>query len=531
MSSSELPASSPNTDAADQNVNTTSESQSLSEQVDSLDISGSTPPPSNLAVAAANGETDRDQAASETTAGVENVDSKGVTGEDGKHTEAEQEGTPTPAIENLSLSSKPPGSRTSLRVETGIENPPALPQKDDPYRDPTPRTPQATRSPAGTPSEQVNKDLPEIPAQQDAADNGDDVPAGKEDKKADDSQPEIQTIMDQFTDETKSLGQDEIMSPRLELADQFRTSQTHFPSRKSSLEPTKSLDAATEQQHQQLRPWLSQRDSHHPPSPPAVPPKSPPRSSKEPPEEGTSTEQPATSSNQPAALPVPEPEPEPDQPFDFHRFLEQLRHRTADPVAKFLRSFLTEFGKRQWMVHEQVKIISDFLTFITNKMAQCEVWRDISDVGFDNAKEGMEKLVMNRLYSQTFSPAIPAPPAPSRSRSRSRRKEMERLQSPGRRGQHQEDVERDDVLAQKIRIYSWVREQHLDIPQLGSNGRRFLTLAQQGMFYYSEVNLSQLLFSNVSCRTVEDQGLSRAERQGHLRYELLQGYIRYGLPI
>lgn len=183
------------------------------------------------------------------------------------------------------------------------------------------------------------------------------------------------------------------------------------------------------------------------------------------------------------------------------------------------------------MVHEQVKIISDFLTFITNKMAQCEVWRDISDVGFDNAKEGMEKLVMNRLYSQTFSPAIPAPPAPSRSRSRSRRKEMERLQSPGRRGQHQEDVERDDVLAQKIRIYSWVREQHLDIPQLGSNGRRFLTLAQQGMFYYSEVNLSQLLFSNVSCRTVEDQGLSRAERQGHLRYELLQGYIRYGLPI
>jgi hypothetical protein len=186
------------------------------------------------------------------------------------------------------------------------------------------------------------------------------------------------------------------------------------------------------------------------------------------------------SSSQAAVPPVPEPEP--DQPFDFHRFLEQLRHRTADPVARFLRSFLAEFGKRQWMVHEQVKIISDFLAFITNKMAQCEVWRGVSEVEWDNAKEGMEKLVMNRLYSQTFSPAIPPPPPVPRNRSRSRRKEDSKLPVQGRRGQHQEDVERDEILAQKIRIYSWVREEHLDIPPLGANGRRFLSLAQQGRF-------------------------------------------------
>jgi hypothetical protein len=156
-----------------------------------------------------------------------------------------------------------------------------------------------------------------------------------------------------------------------------------------------------------------------------------------------------------------------------------LRHKSADPVAKFLRSFLTEFGKKQWMVHEQVKIVGDFLTFITNKMAQCEVWREVSENEFDNAKEGMEKLVMNRLYSQTFSPAIaPAPHVP-RSRSRSRRRDAERSSGPGRKGQHQEDVERDDILAQKIRIYSWVREEHLDIAPVGPNGERFLRLAQQ----------------------------------------------------
>jgi hypothetical protein len=173
----------------------------------------------------------------------------------------------------------------------------------------------------------------------------------------------------------------------------------------------------------------------------------------------------------------PVPDPEPDLPFDFHRFLEQLRHRTADPVAKFLRSFLIEFGKKQWMVHEQVKIISDFLTFITGKMAQCEIWREVSDAEFDNAKEGMEKLVMNRLYSQTFSPAIPPPvPIPA---IKGKRKTVEKTLSPGRRGQHQEDIERDDVLAQKVRIYGWVREEHLDIPRVGDSGTRFLALAQQ----------------------------------------------------
>jgi hypothetical protein len=189
--------------------------------------------------------------------------------------------------------------------------------------------------------------------------------------------------------------------------------------------------------------------------------------------------------------PPPEPDPEPDLPFDFHRFLEQLRHRTADPVAKFLRSFLLEFGKKQWMVHEQVKIIGDFLEFISKKMAQCEVWRTVSDAEFDNAREGMEKLVMNRLYSQTFSPAI-APPEPVIA-ARGKRRGGQEPAAQGRRGQHQEDVERDEVLAQKVRIYKWVKEEHLDISPVGDKGRKFLVLAQQGWhpiyFYLFEYHL------------------------------------------
>lgn len=31
-------------------------------------------------------------------------------------------------------------------------------------------------------------------------------------------------------------------------------------------------------------------------------------------------------------------------------------------------------------------------------MRECEVWKTSSDADFENAMEGMEKLVMNRLY-------------------------------------------------------------------------------------------------------------------------------------
>ncbi|KAF2834431.1 hypothetical protein M501DRAFT_944180 [Patellaria atrata CBS 101060] len=279
----------------------------------------------------------------------------------------------------------------------------------------------------------------------------------------DDAQSEIQSIMEQFS-EGGGIGEEEIMSPRLEFA-----GPVLHPPRKSSLEPltTGNLSQGVESSYAHNSPLQSP----------------PPRSSSLNPSSAIkvpSVAEQASIPHRPSSIhkvPPPEPDPEPDLPFDFHRFLEQLRHRTADPVAKFLRSFLYEFGKKQWMVHEQVKIISDFLEFISKKMAMCEIWRTVSDAEFDNAREGMEKLVMNRLYTQTFSPAI-APPEPVTPGRKGKRGAQLPL-GPGRRGQHQEDVERDEVLAQKVSIYGWVKEEHLDIKPVEEKGRKFLTLAQQ----------------------------------------------------
>ncbi|KAF9358426.1 hypothetical protein BGX26_001771 [Mortierella sp. AD094] len=134
-----------------------------------------------------------------------------------------------------------------------------------------------------------------------------------------------------------------------------------------------------------------------------------------------------------------EPPKPKDIPFDFHKFLEQMGHRSAIPITRYFRSFLKEFERKPWTVNEQIKIIHDFLEFIAGKMEICDLWKNSSDQEFENVKEGMEKLVMNRLFIHTFSPSTT------------------------------DDAERDEVLSQKIRIFRWIKEEHLDIPHSPHN--------------------------------------------------------------
>ncbi|KAF9565870.1 hypothetical protein CPC08DRAFT_704305 [Agrocybe pediades] len=152
------------------------------------------------------------------------------------------------------------------------------------------------------------------------------------------------------------------------------------------------------------------------------------------------------------------PLPKPDGGFDFQKFLDQMKTRSAEPVSKYLRSFLSNFAKRTFTVNDQVKIINDFLAFIATQMRECDVWKNSSEADFENAMEGMEKLVMNRLYDFTFTPQLvhANPPRPITT----------------------DDLERDRVLAQRIALFGWLEEKHLDIPEEeGSKG--FLMFAEQ----------------------------------------------------
>ena len=70
-----------------------------------------------------------------------------------------------------------------------------------------------------------------------------------------------------------------------------------------------------------------------------------------------------------------------DPPFDFQKFLDQMKSKSAEPVARYLRScvllsfflrpralmysghrFLNNFAKRTFTVSDQVKLINDFLS-------------------------------------------------------------------------------------------------------------------------------------------------------------------------
>lgn len=52
-----------------------------------------------------------------------------------------------------------------------------------------------------------------------------------------------------------------------------------------------------------------------------------------------------------------------------------------------------------------------------------------------------------------------------------------------------DDLERDHVLRQRISLFGWLREEHLDIPTGGKDGqggnevKGFLEFAQQGIVY------------------------------------------------
>ena len=404
----------------------------------------------------------------------------------------------------LSESKLTPGVRLkespiSIQEDGRPETSPSQFSKQDLYVDPTPTKPctstLSSRTPSNASVSSANVSSAEKPEKHfsRASKNDDPTLAKSEPPRGDieeGSESEIQSIMDQFDSDQPDHG-NERGSHMLELSSSLLGRPVQHPPRKSSLEPSKTntpKSSSISQNHVNLaspgtKYMAELQEKKDPKISSSLPSITSPSLSQNAPfgSAPNTPSSPNSSTSLRKPLP-PEPDPEPDLPFDFHRFLEQLRHRTADPVAKFLRSFLVEFGKKQWMVHEQVKLITDFLAFITNKMTQCEVWRGISDSEFYNAREGMEKLVMNRLYSQTFSPAIPLPlPAAA---TKGKRKNLDKSLGQGRRGQHQEDIERDEILSQKVSIYGWVQEEHLDIQPVGDSGKRFLTLAQQGKRTY-----------------------------------------------
>ncbi|KAH9823315.1 hypothetical protein DFH28DRAFT_881177 [Melampsora americana] len=184
---------------------------------------------------------------------------------------------------------------------------------------------------------------------------------------------------------------------------------------------------------------------------------------------------PATDPDPTPSVPISEPprlivEEEPIEEsvgaFDFNQFLDQMRWRQSEPIAKYLRSFLKEFTKRSSNEHgltnitEQVRVVNDFLDFISIKMREIKggPWdpRICSDGEFDHAIEAMEKLVMNRVWHLTYTPALINHFQPSAT----------------------DDLERDEVLSQKFNLFHWITDHHLDLELERDESDGFLEFAK-----------------------------------------------------
>ncbi|KAJ1878597.1 hypothetical protein LPJ66_011859, partial [Kickxella alabastrina] len=142
-------------------------------------------------------------------------------------------------------------------------------------------------------------------------------------------------------------------------------------------------------------------------------------------------------------------EPESDG-FNYNDFLQQLRHPAAKPLARTVKSFLTEFARRPMTLNEQVRFVHDFLDFIGDRMRDNPVWQMMDERQFENAREGMEKLVMNRLYHLCFSPEAA------------------------------DDAEKDHVVREKMGLFRWITLGHLDLDELAAapQAEAFLVFAR-----------------------------------------------------
>ena len=183
--------------------------------------------------------------------------------------------------------------------------------------------------------------------------------------------------------------------------------------------------------------------------------------------------------------------------FDFQLFIRDLRQPTALPLIKYTKSFLFNFctqnvnarhrlrkqsniemnnnnnnnGNNEklantiWTADEQAKLIRDFKVFIYDKLGLYEPFSSMDEAHLLNAKEGMEKLIMGKLYTRCFSPLA------LRSTSGGPLGVLTEPDDP-----HRDDIVQDRLLRSKVLEY-----QFIELSNLGEVVNNMSAVAVTGM--------------------------------------------------
>lgn len=111
-----------------------------------------------------------------------------------------------------------------------------------------------------------------------------------------------------------------------------------------------------------------------------------------------------------------------------------MRERSAFGLVSEIKTFIAENSSKKNHPDEFVTIIRTFLDQTNSKLAQHELWKGATDEELDNAAEGLEKYLMNKMYKACFQPIA------------------------------SDDALRDQALSDRLSLLSFIKPAHLDIP-------------------------------------------------------------------
>ncbi|KAK6203259.1 uncharacterized protein RJT21DRAFT_25849 [Scheffersomyces amazonensis] len=135
------------------------------------------------------------------------------------------------------------------------------------------------------------------------------------------------------------------------------------------------------------------------------------------------------------------------KPFYFQNFLNQLKKKSADPIVRYIRSFLVSFLRQghTFTAEQRIKIIQDFKNFMNEKFTLYEPFSSMDEIDLENSREGLEKLIMNRLYIHCFPPEVI--------------KENPNYIPPS----FEDNLKDDKEFSKQVEKFSWINGIHLDI--------------------------------------------------------------------
>eukprot|EP01147_Barroeca_monosierra_P002595 gene2595-5509_t len=125
-----------------------------------------------------------------------------------------------------------------------------------------------------------------------------------------------------------------------------------------------------------------------------------------------------------------------EKTFNFQDFLQKMRSESAYSLITPVKQFITDHAHPVHDPQIAVPVVRDFLDSLKDRVAEHELWKDASSEELDNANEGMEKYILSKLYRYYFQPDVC------------------------------DEALQDQALADRMKILSFIRPEHLDIPEV-----------------------------------------------------------------